>query len=301
MDLQKLLSEVFAPGRLDILKALQQRPLRYTDLTREVALSEGEVSRHLNRLHQAGLIEKQVDGTFQPTPLSLVALSFEASLGLLASRSEFFRTHDVHALDQRFLLRIEALSHAEFLADPIETFGAIAEVRGSVRKRLDGICLIAEHVASGTISHEVFAPIARRIKEHGTQVRLITQHEDLTTSIEYQGVLRPQFRVVPVSRFDLFISDTHALFSVANREGKMDYASAFFGTHPRFYEWCRDVFEHRWAAATPVTPQYVEKVQRGLIGASNGAERGPNDEWSTEPNGRGIDRGSRSASVRHSN
>ena len=276
MDTAKLLAEVFASGRLEILKALRQRPHRYTDLTRELDLSEGEVSRHLQRLHQAGLIEKLATGMFQPTPLALVALGFEPGLDLLARRADFFRTHDVHALDQRFLLRLEALSHAEFLTDPIEIFGAITQVRTSVRKRLDGICLIAEHVASGSMTHATFAPIADLVEEHGTQVRLITQQEDVAMSIEYQGVLHPQLRTVAVSRFDLFMSDTHALLNVATREGKVDYATGFFGTDPRFYEWCRDLFEFQWAAATPVPVSQIEATQRALRAPRGRATR---DAW----------------------
>ena len=200
-------------------------------------------------------------------------------LGLLATHADFFRTHDVHALDQRFLLRIEALAHAEFLTDPIEIFGAITQVRASVRKRLDGICLIAEHVASGSMTHATFAPVAKLVEEHGTQVRLITQQEDVAMTIEYQGVLRPQLRTVAVSRFDLFMSDTHALLNVANREGKVDYATGFFGTDPRFHEWCRDLFEFQWAVATPVPTNHIEATQRALREMRNRPTRDAREGW----------------------
>src|SRR5581483_10278428 len=80
LDLGKAMQEVFGSQRLDILEALQEQPRRYSELAKSLKASEGELSRNLNRLVDAGYLAKGADGTFRPTPLASTVLAHVPSL-----------------------------------------------------------------------------------------------------------------------------------------------------------------------------------------------------------------------------
>lgn len=256
MELSKLTAEAFGPGRLEILKLLLGQPLRYSDLVRRLELSEGEVSRHLQRLHAAGLVDKQATGGFLLTPLARTVLRFQTGLGLAAEHSEYFRTHDVHALGERHLLRVDDLGFAEFLNDPFEMMEGAHGVFRSVRERFDGICLPAAHIAEGHPSTHLVA-LRDAAKEHGTKVRLVLQDEEVVLGVQLHDPVSPrvEYRSVPVSRVDLAVSDEAAALAFAQRDGRMDYNAGFFERDPRFVGFCRDYFEFVWASARPVDPK----------------------------------------------
>lgn len=251
MEISKLTQEAFAPGRHEILNLLMAQPLRYTDIVRRSELSDGEVSRHIQRLVAAGLVEKQATGSLIATPLARLTLRFSPGLGLLARHAEYFRTHDVHTMDERFLLRLEDLAFAEFLQDPVEVFEGIKTTWGSVHTRFDGICLWADHIASG---HTPPDGALDFVRERNPSARLIVQNEDAIQAREVHDRLFPriEYGLVTVSRVDMLIGDDTALLNFATRDGRLDYNQAFFGKDPRFVGFCRDYFDSVWAQAKPI-------------------------------------------------
>lgn len=262
MDVSKLAGEAFASGRLEILRLLLAEPLRYTDIARRVELSEGEVSRHLQRLHSSGLVLKQATGAFEPTPLAVLTLAFEEGLGFLASHAEYFATHDP-SLPPALAARVADLGAGQFLTDPIELHAAVDRVFESVRGRFDGICLIASHMA-----HEAPVGHLRALRDaaerHGTRFRLVLQEEEALLGVHVHAHVsdRFEYRTVPVSRVDVAIGDGSALVAFANRDGRMDYNQGFVGSDPRFMAFCQDLFEQTWARARPVAPTVLEQAAR---------------------------------------
>lgn len=266
VETSKLTQEAFAPGRHEILDLLLVEPLRYTDIVRRCELSDGEVSRHIQRLVAVGLVQKQATGTLAATPLARLVMRFSPSLSLIARHAEYFRAHDVHAMGDRFLLRIEDLGAAEFLKDPVEVFEGIKSAWGSVRTRFDGICLWADHIASG---HAPPDGAFEFLRDRHPASRLIVHDEDLLPAREFHDrILRDvQYRIVPVSRVDMIIGDDAAFLSFATPEGRVDYNQAFFGRDPRFVGFCRDQFDAMWdiAVRTDVRVSLTDESAQGRV------------------------------------
>jgi predicted transcriptional regulator len=263
MELGRLASEAFGNGRVDILRLLVAQPLRYTDLARRLEVSDGEVSRHLQRLAAAGLVEKQASGGFVATPLARLAMALEGPLSLLARHDEYFRTHDVASLDEPFLRRLDDLGFAEFLNDPIETQAATQRLFAGVRGHFDGICLVASHMAAGHSIGDLVS-LQDACRTNGTRMRLVLQEEEARLGVQVHSALaaRVEYRTVPVSRVDIAIGEGCAVAAFAQRDGRMDYNQAFFGTEARFVGFCRDYFEAVWARAKPVPARLLQEVAR---------------------------------------
>ncbi|MES2155702.1 MAG: ArsR family transcriptional regulator [bacterium] len=263
MDLSKLTAEAYGSGRLEILRLLAAQPQRYTDLVRRLELSEGEVSRHLQRLHAAGLVDKLATGGFTATPLARLALCFAGALGLMARHDQYFRSHDVAALDEPFLQRLGDLAYAEFLTDPLEVQAAMMRLFQGVEGRFDGICLVAEHMAMGDPS-EPLKVLAQRASDHGTRVRLLLQDEDAQLGVRVHCGVAPgiEYRTVPVSRVDLMVTGNMAILGFVDRDGRMDYNQCFGGSDARFIAFCQDYFDVVWARAKIVPSGIVQAATR---------------------------------------
>lgn len=236
--------------------------MRYTDLARRSEVSEGEVSRHLQRLQSAGLVEKQLTGGFLLTPLARGVLRFEGGLDLLARHREYFRSHDIHVLEERFLLRLEELGYGDFVNDPLELNESVQHVFRSIRTRFDGECLIAQHVAKATEDPSRMQALVETATKYQPTIRVIVQEEDAELGVQAHHGLSAhvEYRTLQSCRVDLGISDTAAVVAFAQRDGNLDYNSGFFGTDPRFLGWCRDYFDYKWSIARALAPARVESA-----------------------------------------
>jgi len=63
-----LLFEVSNEIRHKILLLLQRTPMRITEIARKQGLNHPEIRRHLTRLRDIGLIERDVEGLYHLTP-----------------------------------------------------------------------------------------------------------------------------------------------------------------------------------------------------------------------------------------
>ena len=71
-DLCDLLFEFSSPERMRIMKSLLAERLKLTQVSKKLDMTVTEASRHLQRLSDIQLIEKDVDGAFSPDLSSMV-------------------------------------------------------------------------------------------------------------------------------------------------------------------------------------------------------------------------------------
>ena len=93
--------------RLRILYTLKGASLTVTSLSRELGLTTQETSRHLSRLTEVGLTEKDPDGPYRLTPFGVLTLNQIQGLEFTSAHKDYFREHEVDGLPQSFLLQRE--------------------------------------------------------------------------------------------------------------------------------------------------------------------------------------------------
>lgn len=93
-----LLFEISNEDRLRILILLCGGPTNVTGLSKELGVTTQEASRHLSRLGDIGLTEKDSEGLHHITPYGELTLSQIRDLRFTSKHREYFSTHDLSRL-----------------------------------------------------------------------------------------------------------------------------------------------------------------------------------------------------------
>lgn len=244
--------EALQRGRLDILEALIE-PMRYSDLARSLAVSEGELSRNLKRLTDARLLDRGADGRFSLTPLARSTLVFAPGLRMLQGQADFFAEHRLDELPEDLVRDCGALAGARLLDDPFKMFGAIGEVFDGVRTFFWGQWIIQRQVFS---PEEIAGQqiLADRVRANKADARGVLLAEELPLLKHlpggFEGLVK--VRTVAAAPTSLAMSDAGAFLQFNDRSGRIDFNYAFWGSDPAYMAWCRRLFLHFWDIATPV-------------------------------------------------
>ena len=113
MNIEQLLFELSHDTRTNILRALAKQPNK---LVRIAELLDGQpsgVARHLNRLRDAGLVVKGMDGTYSLSPMGGVMDSMIPGFGFVANNWDYFREHDLSTVPTPFRARLGELRNSE--------------------------------------------------------------------------------------------------------------------------------------------------------------------------------------------
>ena len=84
-DAEQIFVELSNSQRLEIIHSLHRQKLNLAGLSKELGVTMQEVHRNLNRLMEAGLIEKKSSGVFSLTTFGS-AYSLDRSLRLISYR-----------------------------------------------------------------------------------------------------------------------------------------------------------------------------------------------------------------------
>ena len=124
-DLCDLLFEFSSAERMNIMKSLLEERLRLSHVSKNLDMTVTEASRHLQRLSDIQLIDKDVDGAFGPTPFGELALSLLSSLDFISRNKEYFLEHNILGLPDELISRIGELSYARLNADVVRVLAHV--------------------------------------------------------------------------------------------------------------------------------------------------------------------------------
>ena len=88
--IERLYFHLSSETRLGILRKLQKSNLRMPELTRDLELTATETFRQLQRLSEAKLVQKNLDGTFSITQFGKLTLAMTASLEFIYKNKQYF-------------------------------------------------------------------------------------------------------------------------------------------------------------------------------------------------------------------
>jgi predicted transcriptional regulator len=95
-EMVKLLFDLSSTDRLTLLLEIEkQQNLRLTQLAEKIRATVQETSRHIGRLAQAKLIEKNSDGVYVLTSYGQLVLPLLSSFILLSKTRDYFLSHDI--------------------------------------------------------------------------------------------------------------------------------------------------------------------------------------------------------------
>jgi len=239
-EIYRVLFELSSDRRASILFEVGKKGLKMQQIAKCLDMTVTETFRHLQRLSDAKLVQKKVDGTYTITSLGNLASDLISNFNFILRNADYFLEHDVFSLPYEFVNRLGELSAGEFCGD---TLIALNRTRKIVYDAEEYLWAIAEQSES---SH---TPIANEKISKGLKFRFIMQ-ENLAKTIQ----IIPEIEHLKERKYlericaTLLISEKESAFHLRRANGQMDYVG-FFGTDEKFRKWTRDLFIYNWERA----------------------------------------------------
>ncbi len=235
-----MLFELSSNRRANMLFEIEKGRLKMQQIAKALDMTVTETFRHLQRLTEAKLVEKKVDGTYAITSLGSLATGFLSGFNFILKNSDYFLEHDVSCIPYEFVNRLGELSNAEFCTEAMSGFN---RVRRMVFEAQQYIWSIAEQVDTSHVQ-----PTTEK-RSKGLDFRFIMQEDLAKAYANMQGteVLSGSkyLKRVPVT---LVINEKEATVVFRRHSGVMDYMG-LFGTDEKLRKWCQDLFLYYWERA----------------------------------------------------
>ena len=238
-DLCDLLFEFSSTERMNIMLSLQEERLKLSHVSNKLNMTVTEASRHLQRLSDIQLIEKDVGGTFGPTPYGELAIKLLSSLDFISKNRQYFLEHDVSILPDELISRINEISLASLNTDIVRV---LAYVDTMFQEADEYIWVMSyAHSLPSTI------PIVEERLQNGVILQRIFPEEIIPPTGESETIAGP-CRTLPKVDVRIMMTEKEAMCSLPTLDGRTDYTS-FIGKDPKFHKWCTDLYLHYWEKA----------------------------------------------------
>ena len=267
-----LLFEISNEYRHVILLLVQKKPMRITDMTKELKLTYPEIRRHISRLQKTDLIQRDMKGYYQLTPYGESSLLLLQELKFLSSNREYFKTHTLTQIPTGFIKQIGNLNKSTKIMNPIDFFH---HTENLLNESKENVWLLVDQFPMNLLS------TINEALDRGVKLKLIEPIERVLnpnfkefSSEENQALDRTRHtplveqRMVDEACAYLFMSEARCILTLPNSDGQYDFRG-FTATDESSLRWCRNLFIHYWDNArqriiTPETKIVRGRVSRGV-------------------------------------
>jgi predicted transcriptional regulator len=233
----KLLQVLSHPVKLEILKVITTQPEPADKIAQKVDISVEETAIHLDRLHEAGLVDREPDGTHRAAPLGQLTLSLLIDLDFVAKHWKHFRDLDLTLLPISFVGRLGELKESERMEGTVNNLQYAERVFGRAEK---SILVIANEVMLDAV------PIVREKISQGTEFRFVID-QTFKPPPDFQATMPQLWRQVWKIPAATVVTDKEAMVFFLGRDLKVDYSVGFASKEPAFLKWCEDLVGHFWS------------------------------------------------------
>jgi predicted transcriptional regulator len=249
-QLAELLFILASIDRLTLLSEIAIEKRRLSQLTAKLAATPQETSKHLMRLRDAKLIEKDSDGFFGLTPFGKIMLNLLPSIRFLTQNREYFLLHYISSLPPELIERIGELQESGYG----EKVGSILAHEQKVLKEAEEyIWLMADHPLGG----EEFVSGSGKLASSIVTWRIILLADGSIDWPRLQGSIgthkgRIEYHLIKDPndiKVGIALNEKLARLTFPDTTGKLDFNSGFSSNDPAFCKWCRDLFDFHWNKA----------------------------------------------------
>ena len=255
---QWIFFELSSDQRLSILFKLNRQQsetgvYNLSKLAKHLNVTMQEVHRNLNRLVDAGLIEKDSAGIFSLTTFGNTIINQIATFDFLSRNKEYFSTHTFgKETRMKFIQRIGALNNCEFIS------GLVAVIE--LWKRLYTESSEYIYGMLPQIPLDLIEAVIPKIKEHGgikfnyilpQKAMVPKKRTELLKNAGFHEFIKKgivERRMVDRIQVAIVLNEKQAtvMFPTAKGQGETDMNSVFYSEDPLFHEWCLDYFRYNW-------------------------------------------------------
>jgi predicted transcriptional regulator len=246
-----LLFEFTNEDRLAILEKLSKGSASLTEIYKELDLKPPETSRHLGRLVESGLVEKNTDGEYLGSTLGFISLKLLSGFRFVNKHQDYFIEHSLTQIPDNLLLRIGELEKAVFLDDVMTS---IYESEKIVNESEEYI-----HVFTDQIPMNVLP----RLEElRGTKLefqvvfpKTLEPPEDYVNKEAYHPVINRFRDSIPAY---LAVNEKRSIIGFNFKDGRVDHR-VFQVSDESGRIWCEDLFQYIWQRTSSEIPEYFNQ------------------------------------------
>jgi predicted transcriptional regulator len=236
-------------------------------------LNNPEIRRHISRLRDIGLIQRDIEGFYHLTPFGELVLKQLRELEFTSRHRGYFKSHSLANLPSNFISQISDLSGSTFTAD---IMGFLYNIETVIKEAEKYVWFNVEQYPVSTLSYIVKAldsGVEFRTIEHEEKItgpHLILEAPDEAQALSRLGST-PLIEQRTSSKVDiiLYLSEKRCVLAFPDIDRGFDY-QGFTATDERALKWCRDLFLHYWETAEPkvyISPmEYVRPKRIKLQG-----------------------------------
>jgi len=248
-DTEKTFFELASEQRLAIIFRLNEKSAKISQLAKDLGITMQEAHRNVNRLQDAGLIEKDPEGIFSLTTFGNTIIKQIPTFNYLSKHKEYFSEHILGELPIKFIMRLGALDRCEFVKGVV----AILERWKDIHRQGDQY--VYEIVPQ--VPMDLIEPAVNRVKEKGVKYSYVLPKDviipkgrkDLLKKLGHSELLNKgaiERRMVESVQVAVILNEKHAAVLFPTQKGETDMNMMFFSSDPVFHEWCLDYFRYRW-------------------------------------------------------
>ncbi len=240
MKAYELFTELSSENRLAILQILDEKPMTFTSLIKEIDMNSAEASRQLSRLTEARLIEKKGDGRYYNTLLGKLVISTISDMNFISDKSEYFLNHDTAQIPLDLREQIGALSTGEIVT-------GVYNILNTHEKLGDGIKSFMWYMSDDFPRHHL--PYIEKKLEEGLEIRVILPKDKCSAALlSEKNRKKIMNKVMDEVNISVIVSDKFCVLELPGPDGKIDQNTAIFGYDDRFREWCKMLFQYYWGS-----------------------------------------------------
>lgn len=246
--------ELASEHRLQILFKLHREKTKLAKLSRDLDATMQEVHRNLNRLFEAGLIEKDSSGDYSLSTFGNIIIGQISTFSFLSRHQYYFSEHIAGDIPMKFIYRIGSLNKCEIVNGLV----AVIERWKKIYEESDEyICAMLPQIPL-----ELIEAILPRIKSQKIKFSYILPQNalvprkrvDLLNQAGYKDLLKSgevERRMINRIQVAVVINEQQATVLFPNSKGVTDMTSMFYSNSSidaegLFHDWCLDFFRYNW-------------------------------------------------------
>lgn len=249
VDAEEIFFELASQQRLSIIFDLYKKKSKLSDLSKDLGITMQEVHRNVNRLQDAGLIEKDSEGIFSLTTFGNTIIKQIPSFDFLSRHKEYFSEHTLGELPMKFVQRVGALNDCELVRGIV----AILEFWKQIYRESENY--IFEIIPQ--VPLDLIEPILFNVRERGIRLSYIFPRDVIIPKGRTELLRRLRFdelystgrigrRMVDKVQVAVVINEKKASVLFPTQKGETDMNLMFYSEDQLFHDWCLDYFWFRW-------------------------------------------------------
>ena len=247
-ELLRLHFELSNRTRVELLRTLLRQPLNIAGLSKEHGLTHQSCGKHLSRLIEVNLIDRDPEGLISITDYGMNILHLMEAPMFLSNNREYFSKHTLTGLPSEYIHRIGELNEAEFVDDVMLVFNNIVKMYNDAEEY---VYRITDRYLMLTVNGSL------RALERGVPQKIIDptrfpsppNFDDVLPFEQYWR--KGLFEMKHLPCLDVFLAMSEkcvCALSFPDPDGRFAYYG-YMSEDIRVHKWCLDLFNHYWGMA----------------------------------------------------